>query len=166
MAPQNPLKPERGMAPRGRRIAAAAALARHPRIRVLDLEARLETRYTADTLDALHRAFPAVRFVWLMGADNLIQIRHWQRWQEIFERTLIAVFARPAYCHKALASLPAQRFARARVGAEAARQLVGHAPPAWVFLPVRLDPLSASDIRARGAQRRTRRAVRTRQTTR
>ena len=78
VAPQNPLKPVKGMAPPERRLAGARALVRHPRIRVLDLEHRLGTAFTVDTLRALQRRFPRTRFVWLMGADNLSQIRHWR----------------------------------------------------------------------------------------
>ena len=95
VAPQNPLKAVRGMAPFDKRLAGAKRLARDPRIRVLDLERRLGTRYTVDTVAALRRLFPKIRFVWLMGADNLAQIRHWQRWTRIFAALPIAVFARP-----------------------------------------------------------------------
>ncbi len=84
VAPQNPLKPARGMAPFKTRLGAAAKLADDRRIKVLDLEAQLGTHYTVDTLAALQRRFPRTRFVWLMGADNLAQIRHWRRWTEIF----------------------------------------------------------------------------------
>src|SRR3954471_15978292 len=73
VSPQNPLKPARGMAPLEERMAGAVRLAEPPRLRVTDLEARLGTRYTADTILALKRRFPATRFVWLMGADNLRQ---------------------------------------------------------------------------------------------
>jgi nicotinate-nucleotide adenylyltransferase len=148
VAPQNPLKPQRGMAPLARRMKDAAALARHPRIRLLDLETRLGTRYTRDTVAALQRLFPRTRFVWLMGADNLAQIRHWEGWTEIFSRLPIAVFARPSYCSKALSELAAQRFARFRLSPAAARRLADYAPPAWVFLPVRLDVSSATELRA------------------
>ncbi len=148
MAPQNPLKPVAGMAPLADRLTAATAMARHPRIKVLDLETPLGTRYTSDTIRALQRVFPRVRFVWLMGADNLAQIRHWQKWPEIFSRVPIAVFDRPTYCFKALAELAAHRFARGRVDPTRARRLADRTPPAWVFLPIRLDPSSATKIRA------------------
>jgi nicotinate-nucleotide adenylyltransferase len=130
------------------RLARAKALAAvDRRIRVLDLEARLGTHFTADTLAALQRGWPRLRFVWLMGADNLAQIRHWRDWQTIFARLPIAVFARPTYCHRALAGLAAQRFSRARVIGKT-RRFSEIAPPAWVFLPVKLDPHSATAIRA------------------
>ena len=149
VSPQNPLKPVKGMAPFAARIGAAQAVARHPRIRVVDIEERLGTRYTADTLRKLVRAFPRTRFIWLMGADNLIQIVEWADWKEIFHTVTIAVFARPTYCFGALAGLAARRFARRRLAASAAGLLARNSLPAWVFLFTRLNPTSASAIRAR-----------------
>jgi ribosome silencing factor RsfS/YbeB/iojap len=82
-----------------------------------------------------------------MGADNLVQLRHWQRWREIFETVAIAVFDRPSYSLRALAGLAARRFARRRVPA-AARRLAEMEPPAWVFFHSRLDPRSATRLRS------------------
>jgi len=149
VSPQNPLKPAAGMADLRERLAAARALASHPRIVVSDLERRLGTRYTADTLAALRRRWPATTFIWLMGADNLAQIPAWQRWSQIFNTTVIAAFARKPYDSNALAGRAAQRFRRARLVPGRARSLGLAAPPAWVFLPVRHHPESASAIRAR-----------------
>ena len=149
MSPQNPLKPVKDMAPLETRLEAARELAHHPRIRVFDLESRLGTHYSRDTVIGLKRIFPHTRFVWMMGADNLRQIRHWWRWPDIFCALPIAVFARPSYCLGALAELPAQRFARHRLPAAAARRLAETKPPAWIFLPIKLDPHSATLIRAR-----------------
>ncbi len=159
VSPQNPLKPVRGMAPFPERLASAAALAQDPRIKVTDIEARLGTSYTADTIDALKRRFPRTHLVWLMGADNLAQIRHWARWQHIFHAVPIAVFARPSYCLEGLRDPAAQRFARRRVAPEQARYLADFAPPAWAFFPSRLDARSATQIRSRlaaGSGRRNR----------
>jgi nicotinate-nucleotide adenylyltransferase len=151
VAPQNPLKPVAGMASFATRLAEATRFARHPRISVLGLESELGTRYTIDTIAALQRIYPRQRFVWLMGADNLAQIRYWKDWRQIFDRLPIAVFARPTYCQRALAEMAAQRFKRARVLLPA-RKLACLTPPAWAFLPVRLDPTSATAIRSsRGA---------------
>jgi nicotinate-nucleotide adenylyltransferase len=148
VAPQNPLKPATGMGRFVDRLAAARAIAKHDRrIRVLDLETRLGTHFTADTLAELQRRWPRISFVWLMGADNLAQIRHWKDWRAIFARVPIAVFARPTYCRSALAELAAQRFARARVIRET-RRFSEIEPPVWIFLPVKLDFHSATAIRA------------------
>ena len=149
VSPQNPLKPEDGMAPFKDRIAAASAVARHPRLIVTDIEARLGTRYTADTLDALARRCPTHRFVWLMGADNLVQVSRWERWPRIFHTVPVAIFARPSYSLRALAGAAARRYRRNRVPERRASALAGMDPPAWVFCRMRLDPTSASAIRAR-----------------
>lgn len=153
VTPQNPLKPVKGMARFEDRIGRAQALARHPRIFVTDIEAKLHTRYTADTLYELRRRFPRTSFVWLMGADNLGQIRRWERWTDIFGLVPIAVFDRPTYCLRALAGIAAQRFKRRRVPLNWARRLAEITPPAWVFFPIRLDPSSATALRARHRSR-------------
>jgi ribosome silencing factor RsfS/YbeB/iojap len=83
-----------------------------------------------------------------MGADNLVQLRRWQRWDEIFGTVAIAVFDRPSYTLKALGSLPARRFSRHRVPISAARRLAEMKPPAWVFFHSQLDRSSATRIRS------------------
>ena len=138
------------MAPFEERLRYAAEIAAADRrIRVTDIEARLgPTTYTADTLKALRRRFPRTRFVWLMGGDNLAQIPYWRRWQDIFRTVPIAVFARPGTSSKALAGAAAHRFGGARMPVKAARRLADMTPPAWVFFHTRLDPRSATQIRA------------------
>ncbi|HEX2150397.1 MAG TPA: nicotinate-nucleotide adenylyltransferase [Stellaceae bacterium] len=150
VSPQNPLKPTSGMVPFAERLRYAAEIAAADRrIRVTDIEARLgSTTYTADTLKTLLRRFPRTRFVWLMGGDNLAQIPYWRRWQDIFRIVPIAVFARPGTSSKALTGAAAYRFAGARVPVTAARLLAEMSPPAWVFFHTRLDPRSATQIRA------------------
>ncbi|MGE0726040.1 MAG: nicotinate-nucleotide adenylyltransferase [Alphaproteobacteria bacterium] len=148
VSPQNPLKAADGMAALGDRLRSARAVARHPRIRVTDLERALGTRYTADTIDALRRRFPAARFVWLMGADNLHQIARWQRWEAIFQAVPVAVFDRPSYALRALSGVAARRFATRRLPERAAATLAGRRPPAWCFLTIPRHPASATRIRA------------------
>jgi nicotinate (nicotinamide) nucleotide adenylyltransferase/ribosome silencing factor RsfS/YbeB/iojap len=149
VSPQNPLKPVAGMAPFAERLAQAAAVAAaDPRIRVTDIEAKLGTTYTADNLKMLRRRFSRAHFVWLMGGDNLAQIPYWKRWQDIFRTVPVAVFARPTTSLKALAGRAAHRFAGRRVPEACARRLAMLPPPAWVFFHTRLDPRSATRIRA------------------
>ncbi|MBM3505811.1 MAG: nicotinate-nucleotide adenylyltransferase [Alphaproteobacteria bacterium] len=149
VSPQNPLKSSFGMAPLAERLRAARKLATHPRIRVTDLERRLGTRYTVDTLSALRRRCRDQRFVWLMGADNLVQLRHWYRWTRIFALASVAVFDRPGETWRALASLPARRFRHRRVAAARSGSLASRRLPAWTLLHGVNDPTSATALRAR-----------------
>ena len=150
VAPHNPLKPVAGMAGFEERLVGARAVARHRRIKVTDIERRLGTRFTADTLCALTERHRRWAFVWIMGADNLAQIPEWKDWTGIFARVAVAVFARPAYSRGALAGKAARRFARYRVARHRAGALAGLAPPAWVFVRGRPHPESATRIRRRG----------------
>jgi nicotinate-nucleotide adenylyltransferase len=153
VSPQNPLKSAQGMASFAERMASAKSMADHPRIRVTDIERRLGTRYTADTLRKLVTRFPSCSFVWLMGADNLAQIASWRDWTRIFHLTPIAVFDRPTYTIKALSSLAARRFRRSRRREAALKTLAATPAPAWVFVHHRLNPISATQIRAERARK-------------
>ena len=94
VSPGNPLK-ARGPAPLAERMARARALMQHPRVTVTDIEARLGSNVTADTLAALRRLYPRARFVWLMGADNMVQLNRWQDWRTIMDTVPVGVLARP-----------------------------------------------------------------------
>lgn len=147
VSPGNPLKSDADLASFANRLAAARATARDPRIRVTDIEARLGTRFTVDTIRCLKRRCPRTRFVWLIGADNLIQIPRWRRWETLFQSVPIAVLTRRPYSLKALSGLAARRFARYRIPGRMAGTLAGREPPAWVFLDTRAHPAAATAIR-------------------
>ena len=148
VSPGNPLKPAAGMASPAARLASARAIADGRRILATGIEAHLHTRYTVDTLRKLRIRFPRVRFVWLMGADNLVQLPAWNRWGEIARHTAFAVLPRPTYNHRALAGQAAQRLRPARRPERSAPALAGSAAPSWVFLPAPQSHESATAIRA------------------
>ena len=147
VSPGNPLKPAQGTASPAARLASAAGVADGRRIVATDIERRLGTRYTADTLRTLRRRFPRVRFVWLMGADNLVQLPRWRHWRRIVRQMPFAVLPRPSYNHRALAGLAAQQLRPAQHLCRFAPALAAIAPPAWVFLSVRQHSASATAIR-------------------
>ena len=152
VSPGNPLKPRRGMAPFAERLDSARAIADGRRIIATDIEARLGSRYTVETLALLRQRFPQARFVLLMGADNLSQLPRWRGWRRLARETPIAVLPRPGETLRALSGQAARALARHRRAPAAL--LVGsgrgHAP--WGLVPAREHPASATAIRAaRGA---------------
>lgn len=150
VSPGNPLK-RHGPAPLAARVAAAERLLRgHPRIRVTDWEARLGTRFTADTLARLKRRHPHLRFVWIMGSDNLLELHRWRRWRAIMQTVPVCVLARPGARLPARFAPAARRFRGAQLNEAEARELPWRTPPAWVVLNMPLNPLSSSALRARG----------------
>jgi nicotinate-nucleotide adenylyltransferase len=152
VSPQNPLKDARDMAPLAERMAsarAAAKLAADGRaMLVSDFETRAGTQWTVDTLRALTARHPGVRFVWLMGSDNLASFHRWRGWTDIMRMMPMAVIARPGSQLDSRTAPAAARFAPARVPAARARLLPGLDAPAWTYLTAPLNPRASTALRA------------------
>ena len=148
VSPGNPLKARQPAAMAERIARARRMLGNDPRVVVSDIEARLGTRMTADTIDRLSALYPGVRFVWLMGADNLAQFHRWGRWRHIMARVPVAVLARPGEGLRGLGSPAARIFAGQRV--RRAEDIPNAPLPAWGFVSLPLNDASSSAIRARG----------------
>lgn len=147
VTPANPLKVQ-GPAPLETRLGEARSLMQDPRVKVTGIETDLGTRLTADTIAALQRVYPGVNFVWLMGADNLVQFDRWDRWSEIAARVPIGVIARPGWQMPARLSKAARKMTQARLPERDARLLPLAKPPAWVLINVPLNAMSSTAIRA------------------
>ena len=103
------------------RVAAARELADDPRIDVTDIEAQIGTRYTYETMQLSGQALPEVRFVWIMGADNLRSFHRWQRWRDIARLVPIAVVDRLGPSLYASAGTAGQAFAACAFAGDGAR---------------------------------------------
>ncbi|MEO9824319.1 MAG: nicotinate-nucleotide adenylyltransferase [Paracoccaceae bacterium] len=150
VSPGNPLK-TRGPAPMDERLERARNVMQHPKVRVTDLESKLGTRFTYATLAGIVARYPGVRFVWLMGADNLASFHHWENWRDIMELVPIGVLARPGQRISARLSPAARQYLRYRYRGREAARLCRSKAPAWVFVNVPMDDISSSEIRASGA---------------
>lgn len=149
VSPGNPLK-TRGPAALDKRIARAGEVMQHPRVRITDIETQLGTQYTAETLKRLQNLYPGVRFVWLMGADNMAQFHLWQDWRAIMESVPIGVLARPGQRISARMSRAAALYAPYRIPGRFGHRLSYADAPAWCFVNVPMNDASSTAIRARG----------------
>jgi nicotinate-nucleotide adenylyltransferase len=148
VVPQNPLKSTIETASFDDRIINAKNVVNnHPAIHVTGLEAQLGSSYTSDTINILINRFPTIRFVWLMGADNLAQIHKWKNWISIFQRVAIAVFDRSPYSYSSLTGKASRRFAKYRLSIHQSALLAHRVPPAWIFLHLKRHSASATTIR-------------------
>ncbi|WP_374015611.1 nicotinate-nucleotide adenylyltransferase [Phaeobacter sp. A36a-5a] len=149
VSPGNPLKAH-PPAPLDRRIAAARTLMDHPRVQISGIEADVGTCYTAETLRLLRQRHPGVRFVWLMGADNLADFHRWKDWRQILDTVPVGVLARPGERISARLSPAARLYAPYRLKGGQSRLLAHAEAPAWCFVNVPMVNISSSAIRARG----------------
>ncbi|WP_281301530.1 MULTISPECIES: nicotinate-nucleotide adenylyltransferase [unclassified Iodidimonas] len=148
VSPQNPLKSADGMASLDNRMASARAIiGRHPHLHVTDIEHRLGTRYSIDSIQSLQRLLPHSHFLWLMGADNLQQFPRWRQWTEIMGRMPLAIFDREHYSRNCLTGKVASRYRRGRLNEGALKSIATAKTPAWIFLSLRRHPASATEIR-------------------
>ncbi|UWP89924.1 nicotinate-nucleotide adenylyltransferase [Aliiroseovarius crassostreae] len=149
VSPGNPLK-KHGPAPMDDRLRHAREVMVHPRVEVTDLERRTGTRYTAETLAALQRLYPQVRFVWLMGADNLAEFHRWDNWRWIMDHVPVGVIARPGDRVQARMSVAALIYRNARLRGRDAQRLANSKAPAWTLINAPMRDISSSQIRAKG----------------
>ncbi|MBL4806539.1 MAG: nicotinate-nucleotide adenylyltransferase [Rhodobacteraceae bacterium] len=149
VSPGNPLKPN-PPASMEKRMAACREIMQHPRVKITNIEVTLKTRYTAETIKKLQARYPGVKFVWLMGADNLAQFHKWQHWQWIAENIPIGVMARPGEQLRAGLSPMARRYAQFRLPASQAGVLPLTKPPCWALLGGPMRDISSSEIRSNG----------------
>jgi len=149
VSPQNPLKAAHETADLAQRMAGARALAKGPGMIVSDVETRLGSAYTIDTVRALKQRFPGVKFVWIMGADSLASFHRWRGWTQIMREVPVAVVSRPWISLKSRFSPAAARFARFRRPPGEAPILADLAPPAWIFLFGRFNFMSSTALRER-----------------
>ena len=147
VTPGNPLKDRGDLHDLDERAEAARQMANDPRIDVSCLESVIGTRYTVDTITYLRRRASGLRFVWIMGADNLAQFHRWQNWRRIASEMPIAVIDRPPQSFRALAAPAAQALARYRVPENQAGRLADQPAPAWTFLTGMKLNLSSTGLR-------------------
>jgi nicotinate-nucleotide adenylyltransferase len=147
VTPGNPLKDHGSLRDLDARAEAARKMANDPRIDVSCLESVIGTRYTVDTISYLRRRASGLRFVWIMGADNLAQFHRWQNWRRIASEIPIAVVDRPPQSFRALAAPAAQALARYRLPENQAGRLADQRAPAWVFLAGLKLNLSSTGLR-------------------
>ncbi len=145
VSPANPLKEKSTLAPYAQRLASAKKQAAHPAIVVTDIETKLHTRYTIDTLRELKRRHPGARFVWLMGADNLAQFHRWKKWQKLLSLAPVVVFDRVPYSHVSQRSKAWLAYRKYYLKSEG---FCGYVPvPAVYFIHLKRHPASSTRIR-------------------
>ncbi len=150
VSPRNPLKAAGAEDNLGERCQSARAWASGPRMIVSDAEARFSgrgPRYTVDTVRWFKARFPAVHFVWIMGADNLAQLHRWKGWASLMREIPIAVVSRPGVAVGGRFAPAALRFSGGRLPATAARRLPYMRPPAWIYLTAPYRPVSSTALR-------------------
>lgn len=149
VSPGNPLKKNNNLPSLEERIFQSRALINHPRVDVTGCEVSVKSRYSADLVRYLKCRYPTVRFVWILGADNLANFHLWQRWEEIAANVAICIIDRPGDTLASRSSVAARRLVNARLDEADAKLLKSAHAPAWTFIHAPRSPISSTQLRAR-----------------
>lgn len=146
VSPQNPLKPVGSLGDYNERFEFAKNITgRNRHIFVSDIEKKINTKYTYQTLCKLQKLYTGTHFVWLMGADNLAGFHMWQHWQSILKMMPVVVFDRAPYSFTSLSSKTYRRMRRFLVGNQ--DLAFNNKIPSLRFIHLQRDPNSSTDIR-------------------
>lgn len=144
---QNPLKSSQDTLPFSIRLQQAKNISCHPKIKVTDIETKVSSLYTIDTLKYLKKRFPNIHFIWIMGADNLVQFPEWYKWREIMQLMPIMIYDRDSHIYKGLTGKMAISYKKHRITGRNIHVLGRYLPPAWGVMRIRKHPLSSTLIR-------------------
>ena len=116
-------------------------------IKVLEIQDLSKNTYTVDLLEYLFKKFPHKKFIWLMGADNLVSFHLWRDWKKIFYNIPIAIFDRPPYSLSISKAKAILYFKEDRINSKLSRNLKFMKPPKWLFLTGLTNLQSSTKIR-------------------
>ena len=114
VTPKNPLKISEP-ATYSERVYNCKLITRGKPIKVYEIEKKINSKYTYQSLKYILNHYKNIKFFWLMGADNLIHFHKWQKWKRIFNNISIVVFKRHGYNNKALKSIALKTYSQSQI---------------------------------------------------
>ena len=149
VSPGNPIK-DKMPSNITNRVQEEKKIMEHPSVIITDIEKKLQTKFTFQSLIKIKKLYPGTRFVWIMGADNLINFHHWENWDWIMKNIPIGVMARPTEQIKAGLSPAATRFRKYRLPQEKSLLLPYLSPPVWTLVTGSMKNISSTKLRGKG----------------
>lgn len=129
------------------RFLASKQIMDHPSVIITDLEKKIKTNYSFQTLIKIKMLYPGIKFVWLMGADNLVNFHCWKNWDWIMKNIPIGVIARPREQIRAGLSPAATKYKNYRIPKEKSNLLPYLTPPVWTLAIGPMKNISSTKIR-------------------
>ena len=146
VTPQNPLKISEP-ATYSERVYNCKLITRGKPIKVYEIEKKINSKYTYQSLKYILNNYKNIKFFWLMGADNLIHFHKWQKWKQIFNNISIVVFKRHGYNNKALKSIALKTYSQSQIFSNPINKKYFVELPSWTWIKNREINISSSEIR-------------------
>ena len=146
VTPQNPLKISEP-ATYSERVNNCKKISKNLPINVKEIEKKISSKFTYQTLNYILNHYSNIKFYWLMGADNLINFHKWQKWRRIFNEIPIVVFKRHGYNIKALKSIASKTFENKKYIHYKEKLHKNIELPCWYWINNKEIRISSSEIR-------------------
>ena len=146
VTPQNPLKISKP-ATYKERMTNCKKITKNVPIVIKEIEKKINSKYTYQTLDYLLNHYKNIKFFWLMGADNLINFNEWQKWKQIFKEISIVIFRRHGYNTKALKSMAFRKFSNYQIIPSKLHIYQFNKLPSWTWINNKEIRISSTEIR-------------------
>ena len=146
VTPQNPLKIAKP-ATYKERIKNCRNITRGLPIKISEIEKKINSTYTYQSLNYIQNHYKNIKFFWLMGSDNLINFHKWQKWQNIFNEISIVIFKRHGYNSLALKSITSKKFTTSKIRSLILNKKNFKKLPSWTWVNNKEIKISSSEIR-------------------
>ena len=146
ITPQNPLKITKP-ATYEERLQNCKQITKNFPIKILEVEKRIKSQYSYQSIKFLIQYYKNIKFFWLMGADNLVNFHEWEKWQSIFHIISIVIFRRHGYNSKALKSIAFQKFKNSLIKKSLTTSLDFDKTPSWTVVENKEIKISSTEIR-------------------
>ena len=155
VTPQNPLKINKPASYK-ERVRNSRLITKNQPIKIKEVEKKINSKYSYQTIKYLNTHYKNIKFVWLMGADNLINFHKWQNAFKIFNEIPIVVFRRYGYNEKALKSYTSNFYKNFKINDKNINIESFYKLPAWTIIPNKEIKISSTEIRKQREQLRSR----------
>ena len=146
---KNPLK-KVGPSSFDDRVEKTKKLVKLPNIKLSPIEIRQNFHYSFQLLNFIQKRHRHIKFIWVMGEDNIIQFHLWKNWQWVARYVRIAVIARGKNRSLVNSSTFAQKYRTFRLKSSQSVQLQFFKPPVWCIVDSKKVNISSTDLRLNG----------------
>ena len=154
VTPKNPLKINQPASYEDR-LKNCKLIVKNQPIKIKEIEKKINSKYSYQTIKYLHKHYKNINFFWLMGADNLINFHKWQKAQRIFNEIPIVVFRRYGYNDKALKSYTSNFYKNFKLSNKNIHVSNFDKRPAWTIIQNKEIKISSTEIRKQREQLRS-----------
>ena len=129
------------------RVEETKKLVKSPNIKLSPIEIRHNFQYSFQLLKFIKKRHRHIKFIWVMGEDNIIQFHLWKNWQWIADNVKIAVVARGRNRALVNSSTFALKYGPFRLRSSQSTQLQFFKPPIWCIVDSKKVNLSSTILR-------------------